>query len=753
MSKVVKGVGNAVAGGIKGLGGIFTSKPANTPQQQYGNEAGGILRQGMAGNDIISQLLKGFGQPAYGGSFGQQMSPEQQAAIGAGNQGLQQFLSGDQGASALAALSKFAGGSGPFAPPGMEDTLKNLPGGDVLGGIASGNSDIMQQLLGLTSGGAAPDAAAQLLGIGGNNQSPALALLQGFQPQTVPQGLQNIGAQPSAGEQGLLGLQPNIDISQVLSSLQNFGQGNVQQMLMGMAGSPGAAESALMGMQPNINVGNDLDMVRQFINGQNPYISQVANAGQIATPERQLLLQSAMRDPTRQAQGALGGAQDIIGQLMSTPALQNLLSGGGGIDAQSIFDTLNKARQGELGRGQRDIREQLGQSGLRFSTNLADIQGQQQTESLDRMMAQITSMMPQLAGQQQQGQLGALQTLLGASGSLQGLGQTIGQLGLGRQSNVLGGLGQAGQLGISGNKTLDALVAAMQGQQAQSQTGSQAAQAAAGTNLAAQQGGLDAILRQLTGAGQLEQGRMNPLAQLSQQLLGATQGAGELGLNSQQSQIQDLIQQMTGAGQLANTRAGAQANALGTFGQLGQGASGQSLQALQALLGGQQGDMAQRIAALTQGGQLGTQSQGQQANILQQILGQQQQAAGTQGQQALQGQDILSRLFGQQQGNALQAALAQPNAISQMAQLPMNLAQSAFNLNEGGRTIQDQMLSRQYQDFIRQQSLLPQILGLMGGGATQQPQMAPSPWNVGVGAATDILGLLGLGKKTQGLFG
>lgn len=51
-----------------------------------------------------------------------------------------------------------------------------------------------------------------------------------------------------------------------------------------------------------------------------------------------------------------------------------------------------------------------------------------------------------------------------------------------------------------------------------------------------------------------------------------------------------------------------------------------------------------------------------------------------------------------------------------LAGLPMQVAQAGFNLGEGGREIQDLELQRLYQDFLRQQSLFPQILQFLGSG-------------------------------------
>lgn len=266
----------------------------------------------------------------------------------------------------------------------------------------------------------------------------------------------------------------------------------------------------------------------------------------------------------------------------------------------------------------------------------------------------------------------------------------------------------------------------------------------------------------MTGAGQLAGQRLGTqagaLGQLSGQQLQALQAAGQLGLGGQQANVEAMLAALTGGGQLGQQRLATQAGALGQFGQLGQGAAGQQLQALQALLGGQQGDQAARmqalqaaggmgqqsiqslISALTQGGQLGMAQTGQGADILSQLLGAQQGAAGTLGQQTIAGQNILAQLFGGQQQNALQAALGLPGATAQIAGLPLNFAQQAFNLGEGGRSVQDQILARMYQDFTRQQGLLPNVFSFLGG--TQTGQQLPSPWQTGTGAIGDIMKII-----------
>lgn len=631
--KAVKGVantalgfipgGNLIQGGLALAGGLLggKSKPqqVNTPQSLAGSAFSDLLRTGMGGTDIMGQLTKGFTLPGYGGSFGAGVTPEMLAAIQGGMGGFNDFMSGDRGASAINALTQIAGGGQPFAPQGMEALLANLPGQGALAGIAGGTNPIIQQIMALSGGG--------------GGQQDIISRLLGFSGPSAPAGLANVGATPSAGEQGLLGA--------------NTG----------------------------INMGSDLDVIRSFISQQNPFLSQVAGAGQIDTPERRLLLQAAGMDPTAGGMSALGGATDIIGQLMSTPALQSLMSTGG-FDPASIFASLDTQRRAGLARDERDIREQLGTSGLRFSTNLADMFQTGRRESEANMMAEIARLMPQYGQVQQQGMSTGIDALLRAAQSMTGVGQTAGQLGLGRQQNVLSGLGSAGELGLgAGRANIDALIAAM------------------------------------TGAGQ----------QTAQQQ-GAATGAAGLNLDAQSRSIQNLLTAMQGAGGLANQRTGMGADALSSLGNLNLGSSAQVLQAL--------------LGAGTQN----LQGQGQQGDILSQLLGIQSNAAGQMGSQALQGQDILARLFGQQQSNRLGAATALPGAISSLAGLPLDLAQQMFNLSGGARNIEDQIMQRQYTDFLNQRQMLPNIFSILGG--MPSPAMAPSGFQQTMSGATDILTLI-----------
>lgn len=600
--KAVKGVanaaldfipgGNLVQGGLALAGGLLggKSKPqqVNTPQSMAGSAFADLLRRGMGGQDIMTQLTGGFTLPGYTGSFGAGVTPEMLAAIQGGMGSFNNFMSGDQGASAINALSQIAGGGQPYAPQGMEALLANLPGSGALGGIASGNNDIVSRILSLSGGGGQGDIIQRLLGFSG---------------PSAPAGLASIGQNASAGESGLLNL-----------------------------------------------LGGDMNALRGFTGAQNPFLNMVAGAGQIQTPERQLLLQAAGMDPT-------AGATDIIGSLMSTPALSSLMSTGG-FDPASIFASLDEQRRAGLARDERDIREQLGTSGLRFSTNLADMFQTGRRESEANMMGEIARLMPQYAQTQQAGMGQGINALLQAAGLL-------GSQGLSRQQNVLSGLGQSGQLGLgAGNANINALVAAMQGQQAQTQ---------------GQQGAATDVVSQ-------------------------------------------LIQQMTGAGQLANQRSGISADALAALGNLNLGSSAQALEAIRAA------------------GGLGSDMAGQQGNVLNQLLSTMTGAASTSGSQALQGQDILARLFGQQQSNQLGAASALPGAISQLAGLPIELAQSMFNLSGGARSIQDQLLQRQYTDFLNQRQMLPNIFGILGG--MPSPAIGPSGFDKTMGGATDILTLI-----------
>lgn len=84
----------------------------------------------------------------------------------------------------------------------------------------------------------------------------------------------------------------------------------------------------------------------------------------------------------------------------------------------------------------------------------------------------------------------------------------------------------------------------------------------------------------------------------------------------------------------------------------------------------------------------------------------------------------------------LEATTGRTTALSNLlAGLPFEVATAGFNLGEGARSIQDLDLQRLYADFLRTQSLFPQILNYFG--ASGPVDYAPSPFNQLVqGAAT-----------------
>jgi hypothetical protein len=176
-----------------------------------------------------------------------------------------------------------------------------------------------------------------------------------------------------------------------------------------------------------------------------------------------------------------------------------------------------------------------------------------------------------------------------------------------------------------------------------------------------------------------------------------------------------------------------------------------SLGALNALtgIGGQlgqldQSSLASKIAALTGAGQLGLGGQSNQiqatgqsgslqnqqlSTILQSLIG----GAGASTGQA----DVLARLFGGQQSNATQAALAQPGAASTMAQLPQLLAQMNLGMNTSMQNQGQNDLTRQYQAWIQQQSLTPQLLQFLQSAQGQQysPSILNTVANLGLTGA------------------
>lgn len=498
---------------------------------------------------------------------------------------------------------------------------------------------------------------------------PSAMLMQNAQNSNAPvdylqNQLANVGGQnvlqaQSLGNTGVqqqlqaLGMLP----AQFFGQAANMLQGGNQPAINGLLQNGSAGNPAIMQLLGASNQSNPFISQLAGAGGSNPFIQQLAGAGQQAvnTPERQLLLAAAGGNPLAGAQQQIGGAQGNLQSLFSNQGIQNLLNGGG-IDLAKVAAPLEAARKQALASDQNDIREQFTTAGLRNSSNLADAMGKQALQSETGLQAQLSQLVPQIMGQQQQGQLGALNALAGIGGTQGQLGTALGQLGLGRQSNVLQGLGQAGQLGISG-----------------AQVGSNA----------------------LGQAGQLQLGQN----QLGSQNLGQ---AGSLlnqlfGINNQAA---------LGAGGLSNDLLNAQNQAL-------MGAGNLNTQAAQALA------------------QMGLQQQGQQANILQGLLGSQFNAASQLGSQSMQGNQLLASLLQSGQQNQLQSLLGAQSANVQNAQLPYqlgNLAAQQTNINQ--QTAQQQNLL-QYQDFLRQQQLFPQLLSFLGG--TTPTQLGPSAFQQAMG--------------------
>lgn len=669
------------------MGDMLDPKLINTPRDNATNSLAALLQKGVGGQNIGNQLAQGFQMPGYTGSFGQGVTGGQADVLGQ-MQGLlaKQLNGGTPTDSAISALSGMMGNGGGMGPEQMLAMLQNPQGQQALQGIANGQNPLQQQMMGMVG-----------------QQNPAMAALMqqaGFQPGQL-QGLNNFQSNANANPQ-------------IAALMQNAGQ------------NP-AALQALMGFNPSFQMGGDADAMRQ-LTGQGPQglqqllgmgnfgldeRGQLAQMANVQTPERQLLLQAIQGNPLGGAQQGLDAQNQAVQQLLGSGAMQNLL-GGGGADPNAIYSALDAQRRTGLGRDVRDLREQFSFAGLRDSTDLQGAVAQRQAESEQGLMAQMAQIMPQLQAQQAQAQAAGL----GAGGALAGMlgqgGQAAGQLGLQQQQNVLSALQGAGQLGLSG---------AQLGQQALGQAG---------------QLGL--------GAGQLQQQALQAAMQGS---LGARgQNADILGqlaglnMQGQQAQSSQQLQALQAAlqGQL-----GAQQNAAGALGQAGQlnlqGQQGNMQAQLQALFGGGQLSVdAQQAnnAALGAAGNLFQQGQGMGMDAISQMLQQQAGAAGQLGQQSLAGGQALGGLFGDQQGRMLQAMMGMGQMGQQQAMLPAQMAQMLFGMQAQGVDQNNQVAMNQYNDFVRQQSLLPMAMQFF---ANQQQQMAgPSTLsqlaNMGIGVGS-----------------
>jgi hypothetical protein len=201
-------------------------------------------------------------------------------------------------------------------------------------------------------------------------------------------------------------LQGGVD-QDVLSRLLGFGQ---PQDIGG-----------IMGQIPGI------PYLQNIAGGQSPYqmaLSRLLGAGVL--PERAGLNAIVSGSPT-------SGAQNRLSALFDTIAMEELPG------LPDVFAALDAQRRPALDRDIRDLRELFGSQGLRFSSDLAGAVGQRQSESEANILAEVARILPQLSGARTQ----SVQTL-------GNIGQTIGQLALGEQGNILQGLGTAGQLGLEG---------------------------------------------------------------------------------------------------------------------------------------------------------------------------------------------------------------------------------------------------------------------------------------------------------------
>lgn len=211
------------------------------------------------------------------------------------------------------------------------------------------------------------------------------------------------------------------------------------------------------------------DMGQSSMNNMN----RIAGGGYGVPPEIAALLGQGG------ANGQLGQQiQQLIGGATGNPAIDNLLNmnnagpgvaelsslfgsgqaaallnGGVGNDLNSIGSAIAAAQQPALDRRLRDLREQFSFNGLRQSTDLNSAAGQATAEAQSQLTGQLAQIAPQLAQNQNQTGLGALQALAGIggqmgninTGSQQAAGQLINQANLGGAGALTSLLGQGSQ--------------------------------------------------------------------------------------------------------------------------------------------------------------------------------------------------------------------------------------------------------------------------------------------------------------------
>jgi hypothetical protein len=142
-----------------------------------------------------------------------------------------------------------------------------------------------------------------------------------------------------------------------------------------------------------------------------------------------------------------------LSQLFNSGQAGQLLNGGVGQDLNSIGAAIGQAQQPQLDRTLRDLREQFSFNGLGQSTDLNSAAGTAAAQSQASLQGILAQIAPQLAQNQNQTSLGALQALSGIggqmgninTGSQQAAGQLINQANLGGASALSQLMGQGSQ--------------------------------------------------------------------------------------------------------------------------------------------------------------------------------------------------------------------------------------------------------------------------------------------------------------------
>lgn len=300
-----------------------------------------------------------------------------------------------------------------------------------------------------------------------------------------------------------------------LTNLNNIAGGgyNVPDQIAALLGQGGA--NGQLGQQ-----------IQQMVGGANPAIANLLNMNNS------------------------GPGVAELSQLFNSGQAAQLLGGGVGNDLNSIGSAIAQAQQPSLDRRMRDLREQFSFAGLRNSTNANDAAAQAAAEAQGQLTGQLAQIAPQLAQNQNQTSLGALQALAGIggqmgninTGSQQAAGQLINQANLGGASALTQLLGQGSQ---------DASVLASlfnnqlsnQTQAAVAQPGAFAQIAGLGQQLAGQNFGLNSLMQQ-QDQGDLSR---NYAAWLQQQSL-MPQILGTFGQAGQQQYAPSLLNQLSNIG-------------------------------------------------------------------------------------------------------------------------------------------------------------------------------------------------------------